>query len=241
MCHREPMVEVVERDGQATSYGNVTAEAARGIARSHLRPSRLIRAALGSPATEATPPSNRFDGTAVPLPGQAEAHRARKLRRDRSAGPRRLPRPRRLPARWRACRQELSPGAGHRGHHRTPACAGAAARVSRPGASGRSDAAQPGAIKYVICNGDEGDPGAFMDRAVLESRPAPRARRPRHRRLRHRRGRGLLLHPRGISAGRAAHARGHRSQAADARLARRHCGSKSAKARARSSAARRPR
>ena len=26
-------------------------------------------------------------------------------------------------------------------------------------------------IKYVICNGDEGDPGAFMDRSVLESDP----------------------------------------------------------------------
>jgi bidirectional [NiFe] hydrogenase diaphorase subunit len=25
--------------------------------------------------------------------------------------------------------------------------------------------------KYVICNADEGDPGAFMDRAVLESDP----------------------------------------------------------------------
>ena len=25
--------------------------------------------------------------------------------------------------------------------------------------------------KYVICNGDEGDPGAFMDRSVLESDP----------------------------------------------------------------------
>jgi NADH:ubiquinone oxidoreductase subunit F (NADH-binding)/NADH:ubiquinone oxidoreductase subunit E/Pyruvate/2-oxoacid:ferredoxin oxidoreductase delta subunit len=31
--------------------------------------------------------------------------------------------------------------------------------------------AQAGAIKYVICNGDEGDPGAFMDRMVLESYP----------------------------------------------------------------------
>ncbi len=28
-----------------------------------------------------------------------------------------------------------------------------------------------GARKYVICNGDEGDPGAFMDRSVLESDP----------------------------------------------------------------------
>ncbi|HLY40027.1 MAG TPA: NuoF family protein [Terracidiphilus sp.] len=29
----------------------------------------------------------------------------------------------------------------------------------------------PGDQKYVICNGDEGDPGAFMDRSVLESDP----------------------------------------------------------------------
>jgi len=29
----------------------------------------------------------------------------------------------------------------------------------------------PGSPRYVICNGDEGDPGAFMDRGVLESDP----------------------------------------------------------------------
>ena len=29
----------------------------------------------------------------------------------------------------------------------------------------------PGSPKYVICNGDEGDPGAFMDRAVMEGNP----------------------------------------------------------------------
>jgi len=29
----------------------------------------------------------------------------------------------------------------------------------------------PGEPKYLICNGDEGDPGAFMDRAILESDP----------------------------------------------------------------------
>ena len=32
-------------------------------------------------------------------------------------------------------------------------------------------AKSPGAKKYVICNGDEGDPGAFMDRSILESDP----------------------------------------------------------------------
>jgi NADP-reducing hydrogenase subunit HndC len=30
---------------------------------------------------------------------------------------------------------------------------------------------EPGKIKYLICNGDEGDPGAFMDRSVLEADP----------------------------------------------------------------------
>jgi NADH-quinone oxidoreductase subunit F len=55
--------------------------------------------------------------------------------------------------------------------------------VSRSGLRGRGGAGFPTAqkwqlchdapseTKYVICNGDEGDPGAFMDRALLESDP----------------------------------------------------------------------
>ncbi|MBQ9416687.1 MAG: NADH-quinone oxidoreductase subunit NuoF [Clostridia bacterium] len=30
---------------------------------------------------------------------------------------------------------------------------------------------QPEGTKYVVCNGDEGDPGAFMDRSILEGNP----------------------------------------------------------------------
>jgi bidirectional [NiFe] hydrogenase diaphorase subunit len=55
--------------------------------------------------------------------------------------------------------------------------------ISRSGLRGRGGAGYPtglkwstvaktaGATKYVICNADEGDPGAFMDRSVLESDP----------------------------------------------------------------------
>jgi bidirectional [NiFe] hydrogenase diaphorase subunit len=55
--------------------------------------------------------------------------------------------------------------------------------VSRSGLRGRGGAGYPtglkwstvakasGERKYVICNADEGDPGAFMDRSVLESDP----------------------------------------------------------------------
>ncbi|MBC7092584.1 SLBB domain-containing protein [Candidatus Bipolaricaulota bacterium] len=57
------------------------------------------------------------------------------------------------------------------------------AEVRRSGLRGRGGAgfptgakweavrAAPGTPKYVICNADEGDPGAFMDRAVLEGDP----------------------------------------------------------------------
>ena len=31
----------------------------------------------------------------------------------------------------------------------------------------------PGDVKYLICNADEGDPGAFMDRGVMEGDPHP--------------------------------------------------------------------
>jgi len=30
---------------------------------------------------------------------------------------------------------------------------------------------EPGPKKYIVCNGDEGDPGAFMDRSVMEGNP----------------------------------------------------------------------
>jgi NADH-quinone oxidoreductase subunit F len=30
---------------------------------------------------------------------------------------------------------------------------------------------EPGKTKYIVCNADEGDPGAFMDRSILESDP----------------------------------------------------------------------
>ena len=55
--------------------------------------------------------------------------------------------------------------------------------VTKSGLRGRGGAGFPtglkwgtvaksaGAKKYIVCNGDEGDPGAFMDRSVLESDP----------------------------------------------------------------------
>ena len=55
--------------------------------------------------------------------------------------------------------------------------------ITKSGLRGRGGAGYPtglkwntvakatGSTKYVICNADEGDPGAFMDRSILESDP----------------------------------------------------------------------
>ena len=39
------------------------------------------------------------------------------------------------------------------------------------GTKWRSCVAAPGETRYVLCNGDEGDPGAFMDRSIMEGDP----------------------------------------------------------------------
>jgi len=47
----------------------------------------------------------------------------------------------------------------------------AAGRGLPHGAEMEVRAGAPGDVKYVVCNADEGDPGAFMDRSVLEGDP----------------------------------------------------------------------
>ena len=53
-----------------------------------------------------------------------------------------------------------------------PVCADAAAADSRPVCKWKfARKASVSDKKYVVCNADEGDPGAFMDRSVLEGDP----------------------------------------------------------------------
>ena len=70
-----------------------------------------------------------------------------------------------------------------------------------------------GTQKYVICNADEGDPGAFMDRSVLESDPHRGPGRDGHRRLRGRRKPGLRVRARRISPRHPAPAERHQTGA----------------------------
>ena len=166
LCHREPMVEVVNGRGRSV-YGNLTAETARAVALHHLSPRNILTRARWAAAKKVDTTDNAFDGAPYLAkqkrivlencgeidPLNLDDYLARE-------GYRAL----------RACRETMTPAnviaaisdSGLRGR------GGAGFPTGRKWAMGRS---QHGNTKYVICNGDEGDPGAFMDRAVLESDP----------------------------------------------------------------------
>ena len=106
-----------------------------------------------------------------PVPREAEADRARQLRRDRSRVHRPVHRARRL---RRAEEGHLlhDPRAGHRGDEDLgPARPGRRGVLHGQKWSFARQAVSATGKKYVICNADEGDPGAFMDRSVLEGDP----------------------------------------------------------------------
>ncbi|MBS1857705.1 MAG: SLBB domain-containing protein [Acidobacteria bacterium] len=166
LCHREPMVEVLNGHG-IVCYGNLTPETARAIALRHLNPRTLVTRVRWLAAKKADTAGNVFDGAPylgrqkrIVLENSGEIDPLNLddyLARD---GYRAL----------RTCREKMTPheviaaisDSGLRGR------GGAGFPAGRKWALARS---QPGETKYVICNGDEGDPGAFMDRAVLESDP----------------------------------------------------------------------
>ena len=86
--------------------------------------------------------------------------------------------------------------------------------IKRSGLRGRGGAGFPTGVKwnfaystesnqkYMVCNADEGDPGAYMNRAELEGNPACGIRRDGNRRIRHWREQRLHLRESGVSPGR---------------------------------------
>jgi len=170
MCHREPLVEVVEVDGAVALYGNVTAETARQIARRHIRPNRI--------ATRVRWKIDELRNSHAAYPAPQDAYLAKQrrivLENCGSIDP-----------------LNIDDYLARDGYRALAMCLGAQrmtphdviAAISDSGLRGRGGAgfptgrkwalgrAQADPVKYVVCNGDEGDPGAFMDRLVLESDP----------------------------------------------------------------------
>lgn len=172
MCHREPIVEVETREGRRYHYANVTPEAARAIADRHIAPHSISarwrqffrdgeRLAIHAfdPETDAAAWLSKQRRIVLENCGLVDPL---SIRSALARGG------------WSAFRDILTnrvdpaeiieriTASGLRGR------GGAGFRTGRKWALARSQAAQP---KYVVCNGDEGDPGAFMDRLVLEADP----------------------------------------------------------------------
>ncbi|MFA5123822.1 NAD(P)H-dependent oxidoreductase subunit E [Zavarzinia sp.] len=182
MCHRAPLVEVALPDGTSHRYAGIRADDAPQIVRRHFPargPVRRARVALSGALdrllTDRTwTPVTRYgldtrDGPVCSFLGRqkhiATEHEGQLdpldldeyLRHDGFAA-------------LRQCIDRADPAA-------------VIDEINNSGLRGRGGAgfptglkwqivrAAPAARRHVICNGDEGDPGAFMNRMVLESHP----------------------------------------------------------------------
>jgi len=163
MCHREPMVEVLDPGGRATLYGNVTPEAAVRIVRKHVHPAWLPSWADAS--------DHQLDRESGPAASYLGKQKRIVLENCGEIDP-----------------LNLDDYLARDGYQALAKCleltpCEVIETITNSGLRGRGGAGFPTGVKwklgrassdpvkYVICNGDEGDPGAFMDRLVLESDP----------------------------------------------------------------------
>ena len=182
MCHQTPMVEVGVAGKRVSLYNKVTADFADDIVLRHLKPSGLWRRLRERVAVA----FDRLLAAEPPAPIERHTLHARDQAVCDFLGPQKR-------IATEACGEidplDIDEYLSHDGF--------AAARklladnqpefiiqsIKDSGLRGRGGAGFPtgnkwaitrkaaGDSKYIICNGDEGDPGAFMDRMILESFP----------------------------------------------------------------------
>lgn len=161
MCHREPIVELISRDGTRTVYGEVDLDVAEKILREHV--------GMGDVLEEHVIDIDRA--------GEEENQFFAKQRRVVLENCGRID-PESL--------SEYGMSGGYQALEKVLKSmkpSEVIEEISRSGLRGRGGAGfstgtkwefasrAGGDVKYVVCNADEGDPGAFMDRSVLESDP----------------------------------------------------------------------
>ena len=182
ISYRTPMMDIVMADGRRFTYGMVRAESVRDILLRHFRPSTVSALVRGSVTRmldrlltdDAREPVTRFAIDVRSGPDACYTGRQKRIVTE--------------------CAGDLNPldidgYMRSNGFKALEQClrqgnASDAIRViTDSGLRGRGGAGFPtgrkwqlvhdaeAGQKYVICNGDEGDPGAFMDRMILESFP----------------------------------------------------------------------
>jgi NADH-quinone oxidoreductase subunit F len=158
MCHHEPLVDVMDDNGREFTYGHVTPEIVKTIFAEHIEGGSPVEKYLV--ATSDSP--NEF------LAGQTRVA----LRNCGLINP-----------------EEIDDYIKQDGYQALEKVVTKStpeeviAEIKTSGLRGRGGAGfptwfkwnaarqNPGTEKYVVCNADEGDPGAFMDRSVLEGDP----------------------------------------------------------------------
>ncbi len=155
-CHAEPLVEIREADGRTFLYGNVDETRAHSIVEGHL--------AGGTPLSEFLVPADYpylakqkriiLENCGVIDPESIDQYVARDgyaaLSKALAMGP--------------AAVIEEVKASGLRGRGGAGFSTGMKWTFAR-------DAVSTTGNKFVVCNADEGDPGAFMNRSVLEGDP----------------------------------------------------------------------
>jgi len=158
MCHHEPLLDVIEDDGSVYTYGKVNAERAKEIIRTHKAGKGPLEDYLVSSSLQ----PNEFL--------QAQFRVA--LRNCGRINPESI--------------DEYIAAGGYQALYKvlkTMSGDDVIDELKISGLGGRGGAGFPtwfkwnatrnetGSQKYLVCNADEGDPGAFMDRSLLESDP----------------------------------------------------------------------
>ncbi|MBN1834353.1 MAG: NADH-quinone oxidoreductase subunit NuoF [Spirochaetales bacterium] len=154
-CHREPLVEVRESDGTSYLYGDMNEERARRLVEEHLRDGTAVQEFLVPVDYGYLARQHRLvlANCGIIDPESIQDYLAR--------------------GGYAALRKAVTGMSPEQ----------VIDTINRSGLRGRGGAGFPtglkwsfargarGDTKYMVCNADEGDPGAFMDRSLLESDP----------------------------------------------------------------------
>ena len=168
MCYKEPMLEIVNDDGKRFIYGDVDEKNARKIFESHVLG--------GAPLSDLIVLENKDPASGQWLGGSEKDFMSRQKRivlvRCGEINPESIDDALKMDA-YKGMEKAI----------KTMKPAEVIEEVLKSGVKGRGGAGFPTGMKwkfaaaneadqkYIICNADEGDPGAFMDRSVLEGDP----------------------------------------------------------------------
>jgi len=158
MCFYEPLMDVIDNEDKVFTYVNVTPDKAREIVEQHIVNGTPVEKYIASTSEKPFPQLDKqvrvvLQNCGIINPEKIEDYLA-------NDGYKAL----------KKCVGEMTPDE-------------VIEEIKRSGLRGRGGAGFPtwfkwdaarkakGTEKYVVCNADEGDPGAFMDRSVLEGDP----------------------------------------------------------------------